>query len=713
MSISKNTVTTSPGPDPQTSLQKERAKAAFDPVKMHYFLEGSKERAEIIKTMTQQMERDPIMVADASYYDLTKAQQRELTAVRINRIARYLETESFDDFQRRLSLLGVFDPQTSTRIGVNLGLFISCIRGNGTPEQLTYWALNKETVYIKGIYGCFGMTEMAHGSNVAGLETTATFDEETDEFVINTPHIGATKWWIGGAAHSATHCTVYARLKVKGEDYGVKTFVVPLRDSNHDLNPGVTVGDIGAKMGRDGIDNGWIQFSNVRIPRFFMLQKWCKVSREGEVTLPPLEQLSYSALLGGRVTMCMDSFRMCARMSTIALRYAIGRRQFKPANADEDDPTVLETQLIDYPLHQKRLFPYLAASYVLSQGALKIERTIESTLSGLDDAVEQDDYNGIMKGIDEMKSLFIDSGSMKSTCTWLAAEAIDQCRQACGGHGYSSYSGFGKAYNDWVVQCTWEGDNNVLAVSIGKPLLKHVIAVIDNDKVVKGSSAFLSDTKQFVGEGKGDKPVLTTKDDILDLKKFIRGLEVCIIRITHQSALTVKAQKGNFDFVGGDLVIISKLKCYHYLLDEFVKQTEATEHKDLQPYLLDLARLFAASLVLDRFSGTFLTYNVISSSLVGKLSSEIIPDLNAAIRPHIATLTDSFQQSDMIVNSAIANYDGNIYENYFKTVKQQNPPSITKAPYSGALEAMLNRPSLEARDRFEKTGEAAFELSKE
>jgi hypothetical protein len=48
------------------------------------------------------------------------------------------------------------------------------------------------------IISSFGMTELAHGSNVAGLETTATFDEKTDEFVIHTPHVGATKWWIGG-----------------------------------------------------------------------------------------------------------------------------------------------------------------------------------------------------------------------------------------------------------------------------------------------------------------------------------------------------------------------------------------------------------------------------------------------------------------------------------------------------------------------------------
>lgn len=96
--------------------------------------------------------------------------------------------------------------------------------------------------------------ELAHGSNVAGLETTATFDRTTDEFVIHTPHVGATKWWIGGAAQTATHCAVFAQLVVDGKKHGVKTFIVQLRDpKTFTLKTGIMIGDIGKKMGRDGI----------------------------------------------------------------------------------------------------------------------------------------------------------------------------------------------------------------------------------------------------------------------------------------------------------------------------------------------------------------------------------------------------------------------------------------------------------------------------
>ena len=86
---------------------------------------------------------------------------------------------------------------------------------------------------------------------------------------------------------------------VKGKRYGTKVFVVPLRDpKTYNLLPGVNIGDIGKKMGRDGIDNGWIQFTNVRIPRGYMLQKHTKVSRGGEVVEPKLQQLvSYSSKL--------------------------------------------------------------------------------------------------------------------------------------------------------------------------------------------------------------------------------------------------------------------------------------------------------------------------------------------------------------------------------------------------------------------------------
>jgi acyl-CoA oxidase len=105
---------------------------------------------------------------------------------------------------------------------------------------------------------------------------------------------------------------------------------VPLRDpKTFNSLPGITIGDIGKKMGRDGIDNGYIQFTYVRVPRAYMLQKHTQVTREGVVYEPPLAQLTYGALLQGRTAMVEDAGNVSKKALTIALRYAAVRRQFK------------------------------------------------------------------------------------------------------------------------------------------------------------------------------------------------------------------------------------------------------------------------------------------------------------------------------------------------------------------------------------------------
>lgn len=699
----KGTVTHGEGPDPKNLIQAERLAAKFDLDEMNFFLEGSRERAIETRRFISEMEKDPILTASPRDYDATKAEHREITIQKIDRLSRYIEVETFDSLERRLSIISVFDPSFHTRIGVHLGLFLGCIRGNGTADQMQYWLLKKESAYVKNLYGCFGMTELAHGSNVAGLETTATYDEENEQFIIDTPHLGATKWWIGGAAHSATHCTVYARLIVKGKDYGVKTFVVPLRDSDHNLMPGVSIGDIGAKMGRDGIDNGWIQFSNVKIPRFFMLQKYCKVSPEGDVTEPPLNQLSYSALLTGRVIMVKDAFRWSARMVTIALRYAVGRRQFKAALAKESEP---ESQLLNYPLHQRRLIPLLALTYAFSNGANVLQELLTDTLDKLDDAVAADDKKLLDEGVEKMKSLFVASGSLKSTCTWLTLNTIDQCRQACGGHGYSAYSGFGKAFNDFAVQCTWEGDNNILGMSVGKQLIKKVEAV-SKGETATGVLDFLNGYKKLVGTN----PVLDVKD-LKDPRKILAAVEVALVRASVRAVEVLNAKGGDTDFIGADLVTLSKLLAHFFLLKAFLDKIDSTkDQKELNTVLDVLAQLYGATVILEGFSGVFLTYSVATTEAIAQNSTEHIAELCSKVRPHVIPLTDSFMLSDMMINAPIGYYDGDIYNNYFRVVNQSNPPKNHKAPYSDKVEAMLNRKSLEERQRFEREEEAEEILS--
>jgi len=100
------------------------------------------------------------------------------------------------------------------------------------------------------LIGCYAQTEIGHGSNVAGLETTATFDKNTDEFVVNTPKISAYKWWPGSLGRHANFAIIYARLIIEGNDYGVFPFLIQIRDRDtHKHMSGIKTGDMGPKMG--------------------------------------------------------------------------------------------------------------------------------------------------------------------------------------------------------------------------------------------------------------------------------------------------------------------------------------------------------------------------------------------------------------------------------------------------------------------------------
>lgn len=74
--------------------------------------------------------------------------------------------------------------------------------------------------------GCYAQTELGHGSNIAGIETTATLDMKTDEFVIHSPTVTSTKYWPGGLGLWANHAIVFAQCLVEGNNFGVNAFMV-------------------------------------------------------------------------------------------------------------------------------------------------------------------------------------------------------------------------------------------------------------------------------------------------------------------------------------------------------------------------------------------------------------------------------------------------------------------------------------------------------
>lgn len=151
---------------------------------------------------------------------------------------------------------------------------------------------------------CFALTELGHGSNVRGILTTATYDHASREIILNTPRKEAMKFWIGGAAKSSNTCVVWAQLIIDGENHGPHAFIVPLRDRlNHLPLSGITIGDCGKKEGNEGIDNGFILFDHVRIPKSNLLNRLSDIDENGKFTSPiPNADLRFGLSLGGLST---------------------------------------------------------------------------------------------------------------------------------------------------------------------------------------------------------------------------------------------------------------------------------------------------------------------------------------------------------------------------------------------------------------------------
>lgn len=224
-----------------------------------------------------------------------------------------------------------------------------------SDEQKAIWIPRVERCEILGSYS---QTELGHGSNVRGIETTATYDVDKDEFIIHSPTLSSTKYWIGVAGIWATHTLVVARLIIKGTDYGNHVFLVQIRDlQTHAPLEGVSLYDLGPKAfhGMLGFDNGALRFHNVRIPRSQMLARNAQVSRSGTYTAPDNSKHSYGSMVTVRALMAELTGWDLLKPVVVAYHYTKFRKQFS-----KDGGKGPETTVFDYASVRYRLVPLLA-----------------------------------------------------------------------------------------------------------------------------------------------------------------------------------------------------------------------------------------------------------------------------------------------------------------------------------------------------------------
>jgi acyl-CoA oxidase len=340
------------------------------------------------------------------------------------------------------------------KVGVQFGLFGGAVHRLGTERHHAQYLTDTATGALPG---CFAMSESGHGSDVRSIRTIARYDAAAREFVVHTPDEDSRKDWIGNAARHGRLAVVFAQLDVAGEAKGVHAFLVPIRDEEGNVLAGVEIEDCGDKMGLQGVDNGRIRFSAVRVPREALLDRYGTVTEDGEyvssISSPGARFFTMiGALVQGRISIAGAGLAVARNALTIAVRWGERRRQFG-TGLDMDTP------LMDYLTHQRRLLPAIAESFALQAAHDHLT------------AAYADVVGAAETGTQEQREVEALAAGLKAVATWHMLRSVQDSRECCGGKGYLVENRFAALRNDSDVFVTFEGDNTVLLQLVAKTLL--------------------------------------------------------------------------------------------------------------------------------------------------------------------------------------------------------------------------------------------------
>ncbi|MFD4365912.1 acyl-CoA dehydrogenase [Rhodococcus sp. NPDC058521] len=561
-----------------------------------------------------------------------------------------------------IEMLAMSDLSLMVKAGVQWGLFGGAIENLGTKPH--HDAYVKRLIDLD-LLGCFAMTETGHGSDVQELETTATYDASTGEFVIHSPTPSSRKDYIGGAAEHATIATVFAQLITAGpgeepESKGVHCFVVPIRDENGNDLPGVSTSDCGYKGGLPGVDNGRIMFDSVRIPRTDLLNRYADVAEDGTYS-SPIENPNrrfftmVGTLVRGRVTVG-GSAGAAARVGlTIATKYALQRRQFSAPKSDD------EVLVMDYLVHQRRLLPLIAKSYALQFAQNELIAKMHEIQSDPDaDPQEKRELEGRAAGL-------------KAANTWHATRAIQESREACGGAGYMAENRLTALKGDTDVFTTFEGDNHVLTQLVAKELLTAYADEVQGMNPVDWMRFAATTVGDVVKKRTAAQQILQTiidtrQDNEEDGSLFNRGTQMQMLEDREEYMLSTAARRlqgaqkreddpfDAFNFVQDHVLRAAQAHIDRVVLEAFVAGIDACEDEDAKELLSDVCDLFALS-VIDEDKAWFMEHRHLSVERA-KAVLRGINERCRSLRPHAATLVEGFGIPDELLGSAMLDGPG-------------------------------------------------------
>jgi acyl-CoA oxidase len=621
----------------------ERKAATFDPKILQLLLDGV--HAEVRNSVKQL-----ICQPDFRYYDgndvtiyrkQVLAWTKRLAATGIGRIfmSRSVGGEqNLPKFIAAFETLAFHDISLVIKLGVQFGLFAGSIQRLGTEYHHKKYLPDAAST---NLMGCFAMTEIGHGSNVQGLETTAVYQRASDDFVLHSPSYSAGKNYIGNAAEDGRLAVVFAQLEVNGQKHGVHAFLVPIRGEHGEPVPGVTIEDNGLKMGLNGVDNGRIWFDHVRVPRIEMLNRFAEIAADGQYRSDIQSQgARFFAMIGtlvsGRITIAATANSAAKSALAIAIRYAARRRQFGSPKAAK------ETLLLDYPAHQRRLSPLLAKTFALDFALKHLVELNENASAG------------------NPRSLESLAAGLKAATTWHATQTIQTCREACGGEGYLAENRISALKADTDIYTTFEGDNTVLMQLVAKNLLSEFKDRLRKMQTAQLAGFFLD--QRLAALAKRD-PRFTFNISQSHLRST--DFQIVMFRFRESTALFSAAHEFRrltskldldqyvaFAQMQRELLDLAQAHIDRVILERFTRIIATVHTHSLKPVLKRACDLFALSQIeINR--GWFLEHGVLTG-FKSRAVSRQVDKLCREVRDEAVQLVDSFGIPDSCLAAPIA-----------------------------------------------------------
>lgn len=520
--------------------------------------------------------------------------------------------------------LAFHDLSLTVKFGVQFGLFGGSVLQLGTEKHHRKYLAQIGNLSLPG---CFAMTELGHGSNVRDIETTARFDRAAAAFVIHSPHESARKEYIGNAARHGRMATVFAQLIIDDMPYGVHAFLVPIRDASGKKLPGVEITDCGHKIGLNGVDNGTLKFNEVSVPLDNLLNRFADVNTQGEYSssIPGASKRFFTmlgTLIGGRISISAAALSAAKSGLAISIRYAGRRRQFgQPGDA--------ETLLLDYPSHQRRLFPRLATAYGLNFAIAHLTRRY--TESTEEDAREVE----------------VLAAAIKAFSTWNTTATLQDCREACGGAGYLSENRLGILKADSEIFTTFEGDNTVLMQLVAKGLLTEFKHQFEEMKFFGIVKYVAEKAAMAIAER---NPIVTRMTDPAHLRDpdfqkavFRHREEDLTVSVARRIKKKIDSGMDSYEaFIAcqNHLINLGQAYAERVVLEQFYEGIEASGDEMLIPVLKRVATLFAFSHI-EKHKGWYLEHGYLEAVKTKAMRREF-RKICMSLRPDAIALVDAF-----------------------------------------------------------------------